>query len=44
MKPTGKWHGRTIELAKAIREGNDDLAVQLARLYWAGDPETAGLR
>ena len=40
----GKWYWRTQELAKAILDGNEDLAVQLARLCWAGDPEVAGLR
>ena len=40
----GKWYDRTQQLAKAIREGDQELAVQLARLWWAGDREVAGLR
>ena len=41
---TGKWRERTLELAKALREGNDEVAVQLARMYWAGDPQKSGNR
>ena len=43
-QPTGKWRTRTQELAKAVLDGDKELAIQLARMYWAGDPEVAGRR
>ena len=43
-QPTGKWKERAQELAKAVLDGDKELAIQLARMYWAGDPELAGNR
>ena len=40
----GKWRERTLMLAKAVKDGDDEMAVQLARLWWAGSPEISGLR
>ena len=37
----GKWRDRTIALAQAIQNGEEEVAVQLARMYWAGDPALA---
>ena len=35
----GVWKERTQALAKAVLEGDKEIVVQLARMYWAGDPE-----
>ena len=39
--PTGVWQARTQELAKAVLQKDTEVAVQLARMYWAGDPALA---
>ena len=44
MQLTGIWHTRTQALARAVLNNDKPLAVQLARLYWAGDPARAAGR
>ena len=43
-QPLGKWYDVAQQVAKAVLDDNKDIALQLARIHWAGDPELAGLR
>ena len=43
-QPLGKYHEVAQQVAKAVLDGDNDIALQLARVHWAGDPEVAGLR
>ena len=43
-QPKGRWFHVAQELSKAVLGGDHEVALQVARMNWAGDRELSGLR